>query len=140
MRVSFYDVTSCSPPHTMQLKANAMKTLVLLCSIIALVAVGAAASHSGQLVRPAALPYQADLLSRLRQAAYTVPGALPTRINYVKFAESHRPLADIIEGGSQQDFVSARTAFQVKYPTGSVMIDSGMDHNNACQRHRKNGC
>jgi glyoxylase-like metal-dependent hydrolase (beta-lactamase superfamily II) len=63
----------------------------------------------------------------VRRAATTIPGALPARINYIKFAESHRPLADIIEGGSQQDYVSARTAFQVMYPAGSVMIDSGMD-------------
>jgi glyoxylase-like metal-dependent hydrolase (beta-lactamase superfamily II) len=103
-----------------------MKTLVLLCSMIALVA-GVAAGHTEQLVRQAAQPYRADLLSRVRQAATAVPGALPARVNYIKFAESHRPLADIIEGGSSSDYVSARTAFQVMYPSGSVMIDSGMD-------------
>jgi hypothetical protein len=74
-----------------------------------------------------AQPYSADLLARVRLAAMTVPGALPSRINYVKLAESHRPLADIIDGGSQDDYVSARTAFQVVYPTGTVMIDAGMD-------------
>jgi hypothetical protein len=74
-----------------------------------------------------AQPYGADLLVRVRAAAMTIPGALPSRINYVKLAESHRPLADIIDGGSQDDYVSARTAFQVVYPTGTVMIDSGMD-------------
>jgi hypothetical protein len=52
-----------------------------------------------------------------RLAAMTVPGALPSRINYVKLAESRRPLADIIDGGSQDDYVSARTAFQVVYPS-----------------------
>jgi glyoxylase-like metal-dependent hydrolase (beta-lactamase superfamily II) len=104
-----------------------MKTLVMLCSMISLVAGGVAAGHSEQLVRQAAQPYRADLLSRVRQAAAALPGALPARVNYIKFAESHRPLADIIEGGSREDYVSARTAFQVMYPSGSVMIDSGMD-------------
>jgi glyoxylase-like metal-dependent hydrolase (beta-lactamase superfamily II) len=52
---------------------------------------------------------------------------LPTGINYIKIAESHRPLSDVIVGGSQQDYVSARTAFQVLFPDGSIMIDSGMD-------------
>ena len=61
------------------------------------------------------------------QPATTIPGALPTRINYVKVAESHRPMSDIIEGGSKENYISARTAFQVVYPSGSVMIDSGMD-------------
>jgi glyoxylase-like metal-dependent hydrolase (beta-lactamase superfamily II) len=109
------------------MKAHPMKIFVLLCSVIALAALGAASGHGAQLVRQAAQPYQANLLSRVRQAADTVPGALPARINYIKFAESHRPLADIIDGGSQQDYVSARTAFQVIYPSGTVMIDSGMD-------------
>ena len=36
-------------------------------------------------------------------------------------------MSDIIEGGSQERYVSARTAFQVTYPSGSVMIDAGMD-------------
>lgn len=103
-----------------------MKKLALLCVMIALFALDAAAGGE-PLVPQATQPYRADLLSRLRRAAAMVPGALPVRINYIKFAESHRPLADIIDGGSQEDYVSARTAFQVIYPAGPVMIDSGMD-------------
>jgi glyoxylase-like metal-dependent hydrolase (beta-lactamase superfamily II) len=72
-------------------------------------------------------PYAEDLLTRVRAAAKAVPGPLPDRINFIKIAESHRPLSDIIVGGSQQDYVSARTAFQVVFPAGSVMIDAGMD-------------
>jgi glyoxylase-like metal-dependent hydrolase (beta-lactamase superfamily II) len=72
-------------------------------------------------------PYAADLLTHVRAAAKAVPGPLPTRINYIKIAESHRPLSDIIVGGLQQDYVSARTAFQVVFPEGWVMIDAGMD-------------
>jgi len=72
-------------------------------------------------------PYSADLLGLVRRAATAIPGALPSSINYIKVAESHRPLSEIIEGGSQERYVSARTAFQVTYPAGAVMIDSGMD-------------
>ena len=72
-------------------------------------------------------PYAADLLAKVRAAATAVPGPLATTINFIKIAESHRPLSDIIVGGSQQDYVSGRTAFQVVFPGGSVMIDSGMD-------------
>jgi glyoxylase-like metal-dependent hydrolase (beta-lactamase superfamily II) len=80
------------------------------------------------LVPPDAKPYGADLLARVRVAATAIPGTLPARINYLKVAESHRPLAEIIEGGSQENYVSARTAFQVVYPPATwVMIDSGMD-------------
>jgi hypothetical protein len=38
-----------------------------------------------------AKPYGADLLARVRVAATVIPGALPSRINYIKLAESHRP-------------------------------------------------
>src|SRR5262245_63324249 len=72
-------------------------------------------------------PYSADLLGLVRRAATAIPGAQPSSINYIKVAESHRPLSEIIEGGSQERYVSARTAFQVVYPSGSIMIDSGMD-------------
>jgi glyoxylase-like metal-dependent hydrolase (beta-lactamase superfamily II) len=72
-------------------------------------------------------PYSADLLARVRRAATTIPGMPPARLNYLKFAESHRPMSDIIEGGSQERYVSARTAFQVVYPSGTVMLDAGMD-------------
>ena len=71
--------------------------------------------------------YPDDLLGAVREAATTVPGALPDSINFLKFAESHRTYAAVIEGGSDEPFISARTAFQVVYPAGSVMIDSGMD-------------
>src|SRR5262245_18319344 len=71
--------------------------------------------------------YRPGLLARFAQPVTTISGALPARLNYVKFAESHRPMSDIIEGGSQERYVSARTAFQVVYPSGTVMIDAGMD-------------
>jgi glyoxylase-like metal-dependent hydrolase (beta-lactamase superfamily II) len=85
------------------------------------------AARSEPLIPQNVQPYSADLLGLVRRAATAIPGALPSGINYIKVAESHRPLAEIIEGGSQERYVSARTAFQVVYPSGSVMIDSGMD-------------
>src|SRR5436190_23382597 len=103
-----------------------MKRLALF-GVLAIAAIAALAVRSEPLVPQDAQPYSADLLARVRRAATTIPGALPSRINYVKVAESHRPMGDIIDGGSKENYVSARTAFQVVYPVGSVMIDSGMD-------------
>ena len=71
--------------------------------------------------------YPGDLLERVRQAADDLPGAPPESINFIKIAESHRTYAAVIDGGTDEPFVSARTAFQVVYPGGSVMIDAGMD-------------
>lgn len=68
-----------------------------------------------------------DLLERVRVAATAIPGELATTINMAKVAESHRSYAAIIEGGSDDQFISARTAFQIRFPDGTVMLDSGMD-------------
>ena len=102
-----------------------MKQLGLL-AVLAIAGMSVAA-QSEPLIPQGVQPYSADLLGLVRRAATAIPGALPSGINYIKVAESHRPLAEIIEGGSQERYVSARTAFQVTYPSGSVMIDSGMD-------------
>jgi len=72
-------------------------------------------------------PYPEDLLQRVRQAATMVPGELAVSINFVKVAESHRTYAAVIEDGSDEPFISARTAFQIVYPRGTIMLDSGMD-------------
>ena len=71
--------------------------------------------------------YPTDLLARVRQAATTIPGVRPQSVNFIKFAESHRTYAAVIEGGGDEPFVSARTAFQAAYPGATVMIDAGMD-------------
>jgi glyoxylase-like metal-dependent hydrolase (beta-lactamase superfamily II) len=92
--------------------------------------IGLLASTSGygdNLIPAPPTPYPDDLLERARHAATTVPGELPKTINVAKVAESHRTYAAIIDGGSDDPFVSARTAFQVVYAAGSVMLDSGMD-------------
>ena len=103
-----------------------LKPFVLL-ELLVILAFWIPSPHAETLVPDVAHPYAADLLTHIRSAAKAIPGPLPTSVNFIKIAESHRPLSEIIVGGSQQDFVSARTAFQVVYPAGSVMIDSGMD-------------
>ena len=103
-----------------------LKTLVLS-GLLAILGIWSPSSRAETLVPDVTRPYVTDLLEKVRAAAKAVPGPLPTTINFIKIAESHRPLSEIIVGGSQQDFVSARTAFQVVFAGGSVMIDSGMD-------------
>ena len=85
------------------------------------------AANTGDLIPRESEPYPANLLQRVRQAATTVPGELADAINFVKVAESHRTYAAVIEDGSEDPFISARSAFQIVYPDGSIMLDSGMD-------------
>jgi glyoxylase-like metal-dependent hydrolase (beta-lactamase superfamily II) len=73
-----------------------------------------------------AQPFSADL-SAIRQAAKSMPGALPLRVNVVKFAESRRTKNFAIKGAPREPSIQARTAYQIVYPDGAIMIDSGMD-------------
>ena len=73
-----------------------------------------------------AQPFSADLTA-IRQAAKAMPGALPLRVNVVKFAESRRTKNFAIKGAPREPSIQARTAYQVVYPDGAIMIDSGMD-------------
>jgi glyoxylase-like metal-dependent hydrolase (beta-lactamase superfamily II) len=74
----------------------------------------------------AAQVFDADL-SVVRALADVVPGAFPVALNAVKFAASIRPRKFVIEGGDETPVTMPRTAYQVVYPGGTVMIDAGMD-------------
>ncbi len=97
-----------------------MKTAVLF-------ALGLVAFIAPVSAQPSAQPWTADL-GAIRQAAKAMPGALPLRINVVKFAESRRTKNfATLKGAPREPSIQARTAYQVVYPDGTVMIDSGMD-------------
>jgi len=66
-------------------------------------------------------------LAVLRRLAAAIPGALPTAINGVRFAASIRPRKFVVEGGDETPVTMPRTAFQLVYPDGTVMLDAGMD-------------
>jgi glyoxylase-like metal-dependent hydrolase (beta-lactamase superfamily II) len=69
----------------------------------------------------------AATLGELRTTAGLIPGARPLRINVVKFAESRRTKNFAVKGAPAEPSTQARTAYQVIYPDGYIMIDSGMD-------------
>jgi glyoxylase-like metal-dependent hydrolase (beta-lactamase superfamily II) len=72
------------------------------------------------------LAWSADL-GAIRRAGVSIPGASPVRINVVKIAESRRTKNFAVKGAPNEPSVQARTAYQVVYPGGSIMIDAGMD-------------
>jgi glyoxylase-like metal-dependent hydrolase (beta-lactamase superfamily II) len=75
----------------------------------------------------AAPTYDDALLQKVRAAAVAIPGPLPSGINYVKYAASIRKWKDIVEDGSEDACTMARTAFQIEYADGFIMVDAGMD-------------
>jgi glyoxylase-like metal-dependent hydrolase (beta-lactamase superfamily II) len=92
------------------------------------VLVSVAAAVELDTLLPRATPaYPDDLLERLRSAASIVPGAPPAELRYVTVAESRRPRRAVLDGGADETYVQARTAFQLVFDNATVMIDAGMD-------------
>jgi glyoxylase-like metal-dependent hydrolase (beta-lactamase superfamily II) len=71
-------------------------------------------------------PFAADL-AEIRRLAGVLPGPRPLAVNGIRVAASVRPRKIVIEGGDETPVTMPRTAFQVIYPDGTVMIDSGLD-------------
>ncbi|HLH09050.1 MAG TPA: MBL fold metallo-hydrolase [Terriglobales bacterium] len=71
-------------------------------------------------------PWSAQI-EQIRQVARMIPGRRALRINALKFAESHRSKKFSVQGAADEPSIQARTVFQIVFPDGTVMIDSGMD-------------
>jgi len=72
------------------------------------------------------MPFAADLAA-IRRLANLLPGAKPVAVNGIRVAASIRPERFVIEGGGERPITMPRTAFQVVYADGTVMIDAGLD-------------
>src|SRR5262245_1009467 len=66
-------------------------------------------------------------VAEIRATAARIPGRRPLRINVVKFAESRRTKNFSVKGAPADPSVQARTAFQIVFADGRVMVDAGMD-------------
>jgi len=91
-----------------------------------LLAAGIALAHAPMRAQAPAAEWRASLPA-IRATAALVPGRRPQHINILKFAESRRTKNFSIKGAPADPSVQARTAFQVIYADGAVMVDAGMD-------------
>jgi glyoxylase-like metal-dependent hydrolase (beta-lactamase superfamily II) len=73
------------------------------------------------------LPQWSASLPAIRATAALIPGRRPLHVNILKFAESRRTKNFSITGAPADPSVQARTAFQVMYADGHIMVDAGMD-------------
>jgi glyoxylase-like metal-dependent hydrolase (beta-lactamase superfamily II) len=100
-----------------------MKTSAILIVLASAVATLALATPVGA---QQTAPWAASL-DDIRRTAGLIPGPRPLRINFLKFAESHRTKNFSVDGAPTIPSIQARTAFQVVYADGHVMVDTGMD-------------
>jgi glyoxylase-like metal-dependent hydrolase (beta-lactamase superfamily II) len=103
-----------------------VKNKVFFLSIALLLTTGGMAVVNAQQDQGTAQQKTGDL-DQIRQVAKMIPGKRPLRINVLKFAESRRTKNFSVKGAPPEPSAQARTVFQVVYPDGYIMIDSGMD-------------
>ena len=93
----------------------------------AVLILGAAAAQAGGFRVSAQAPAWSADIDDVRRAASLIPGRRPLRINFLKFAESRRTKNFSVKDAPATPSVQARTAFQVMFADGPVMVDAGMD-------------
>jgi glyoxylase-like metal-dependent hydrolase (beta-lactamase superfamily II) len=104
-----------------------MKRAALFLCFALLLVLASSFSTGAQQAQPITTsPWSADI-SQIRRTAALIPGRKASRINVLKFAESHRTKNFSVKGEPASPSVQARTVFQVVYPDGFVMVDAGMD-------------
>lgn len=96
-------------------------------SAIAVLLLAVAAALPGVPLSAQDAPTWTAAIEDIRRTASVIPGPRPLRINFQKFAESRRTKNFSVEGAPATPSVQARTAFQIIYPDGHVMVDAGMD-------------
>jgi glyoxylase-like metal-dependent hydrolase (beta-lactamase superfamily II) len=94
---------------------------------LAVLLLWAAAPPAARPARAQDAPHWTAALEDIRRTASLVPGPRPLRINFRKFAESRRTKNFSVQGAPATPSIQARTAFQIVYADGHVMVDAGMD-------------
>jgi glyoxylase-like metal-dependent hydrolase (beta-lactamase superfamily II) len=100
-------------------------TLRLVAAVLVLCAAGV--QSSGFRLSAQTPPAWAANLEDIRRVASLIPGRRPLRVNFLKFAESRRTKNFSVKDAPATPSVQARTAFQVMFADGPVMVDAGMD-------------
>jgi glyoxylase-like metal-dependent hydrolase (beta-lactamase superfamily II) len=71
------------------------------------------------------------LLTAARNVAHAVPGDLPTSVRYLVFINDSQPLSDAVENAAKTIVGTPDPVFQVQFPRGYIMVDAGMDRQDA---------
>src|SRR5579871_4213879 len=111
-----------SPEALMRQPSNTPPWLITWCAVCLCLCFFAQPAMAAD----AAPPWHADL-SDIRQTAGMIPGPRPLRVNVIKVAESRRTKNFAVKGSPAEPSVQARTAYQIVYADGTIMVDTGMD-------------
>ncbi len=96
--------------------------LLRRCALVA--ALGCVFPASG---RAQSTLYTDSLLPALRRVAGAVPGALPQGVRVLAFNWSRGLASGVVDGAPADSVDRANVVFQIRYPSGWIMVDAGMD-------------
>lgn len=66
-------------------------------------------------------------INRVRNLAKSKAGNFPTQVRVSEFARNQIPAGSVIAGAGFSPYTMARTSFQIVYPDGHAIIDTGMN-------------
>lgn len=71
--------------------------------------------------------YADGLLAQVRAVAHAVPGALPAAIGYLSVQDDSALESDVVDGAPHVRTYEVTPVFQVRFPSGYLMVDAGYD-------------
>src|SRR5689334_17356201 len=72
-------------------------------------------------------PWSDALLPRARAALRMVLGASPTSVRVFRFGRMQLKESYLLDHGADRLLPATYTVFQIRFPTGWIMVDAGMD-------------
>jgi glyoxylase-like metal-dependent hydrolase (beta-lactamase superfamily II) len=117
--------SSTTIPKPARTKKGLRAVLTILAILVVVIAV-AGYVLLGYSPLPKTSTYQLDM-DQIRQLAGTDPSLFPVRLNTLILGQGSMPQFVVFAGGGLQQMRMPVPVFQVVYPDGTVIIDTGMD-------------
>jgi glyoxylase-like metal-dependent hydrolase (beta-lactamase superfamily II) len=117
---------SSTPPTKPGRGKKVLHTFLTILAVLVVAVVLAGYILFGFSPVPAASTYQLDL-AQIRQLAGADGSLLPIRLNALVLGQGSMPQFVVFAGGGLQSMRMPVPVFQVVYPNGTVIVDTGMD-------------
>ena len=104
-----------------------LRVLLIVLAVVAALVLGASRYYLGRTPVPEHSDYVLDL-AEVRRLASSIPGAAPIAVNHAQVAEASLPEGAVFATRSlRTPHPMTHGAYQVVYPDGFILIDSGFD-------------
>lgn len=97
-------------------------------SVVLAASIGGTSLMQGQTVA-----WTDSLIVKIRATATMVPGAPPRAVHVLRFAGIDVHQSEFLEGGGNERLRATLSVYQIRFPDGWIMVDTGIDKDTAAQ-------